>query len=683
MEKKKIYVSDCPDLLLEWDYEKNEGLFYPDKVSVGSESYKIHWKCMTCGHRWEAPAYRRYHRKSSCPKCAKKKSRLKIGENDLASQYPDLLKEWDYEKNAGMYIPEEVAVGNARSMINWKCSVCGFGWATTAYSRTHQKSGCPMCVSKKMSEQNRVRQYDADKNLVAIYPDIAKEWHPIKNLPRVLDEIMPGCNDKVWWLCSTCGTEYNMAVCNRTGNKHGGCPTCNKHMHTSFPEQAIFFYIKQIFHNAQSGFTDFFEKQMELDIFIPELMTGIEYDGCFWHTNAVIERNKKKYSVCQKKKITLVRVKEDYKRHEICKDDCDVVIIRDDNTDDGLKKTIISLFNALGKTFAPDIDIARDRNEIKSNYITSFREKSLLERFPNIASEWHPVKNGNLMPDMVMPASAEKVWWLCPKCGQSYQASPAKRTRKEASACPVCVRKKIVSGVNDLAHLYPEIAMEWHPHLNGELLAANVAPNYSKKVWWRCDTCGYEFQMTPNKRVSAKQGCKYCAKRRTSEAYHKRSLNSGMNTVAEQRPDLLLEWDYEKNATICEPNDITIGNPKNVHWICSRCGYKWSASVYTRAKLGRGCQLCAAKANGEKTHSRMLRKGINDVASQRPDLLLEWDYERNTEICSPDDITVGSNKTVYWICSVCGYRWHATPYNRIHNGSGCRKCSRRKNKLER
>lgn len=678
--KDRTYVSDFPDLLLEWDYERNNGLFSPDKVASGSTTLSINWICKTCGHRWEAPPYRRTRRKSGCPKCAKKLSRLKKGKNDLASQRPDLLNEWDYEANDGKFSPDEIAIGSTSQLVNWKCSACGHKWQTTVYSRAKLNSGCPACESLRQSERNRVRQFDEEKSLVALYPEIAAEWHPTKNLPLDVFKVMPGCNDKVWWLCDICGTEYPAAVCNRTGYKHTGCPTCNKHMHTSFPEQAVFYYVQKLYPNTQSSYTDTFDNQMELDIYIPDIKTGIEYDGCFWHSSSVIERNRKKHSICQENDILLIRVKENYGTYEMCIDDCDVSIIRDDNTDQGLEQTIRSVLNKLSET-SIDVNIARDRSKIKSNYITSFREKSLQTRFPDVAAEWHPELNGTLKPDMVMPASADKVWWLCPKCGQPYQASPSKRTRKEASACPVCARKRIVPGINDLATLRPDLAKEWHPTLNGELLPSAVAPNYSKKVWWVCVDCGNEFHVTPNKRISRNQGCDKCSMERRSEEQHKKSLQNGTNTVAALRPDLLKEWDYEQNEGLCTPDDVSAGNASiPIHWVCSVCGNKWQASAYVRVTRNHGCKVCARKRMGELYHSRAVKKGINDVASQRPDLLKEWDYEKNSSICTPDDITIGSNTRVHWTCSTCGYEWCTSPYNRIHNGSGCRRCSRKKKK---
>ncbi len=38
---------------------------------------------------------------------------------------------------------------------------------------------------------------------------------------------------------------------------------------------------------------------------------------------------------------------------------------------------------------------------------------SLAERFPEIAKEWHPYRNGNIAPDTINSGSKRFVWWQC------------------------------------------------------------------------------------------------------------------------------------------------------------------------------------------------------------------------------------------------------------------------------
>ena len=54
----------------------------------------INWKCKN-GHEWVTTLNNRA-RGSNCPYCS---GRYAIsGENDIATLFPELLKEWDYEK---------------------------------------------------------------------------------------------------------------------------------------------------------------------------------------------------------------------------------------------------------------------------------------------------------------------------------------------------------------------------------------------------------------------------------------------------------------------------------------------------------------------------------------------------------------------------------------------------------
>jgi hypothetical protein len=63
--------------------------------------------------------------------------------------------------------------------------------------------------------------------------------------------------------------------------------------------------------------------------------------------------------------------------------------------------------------------------------------KKFLSEYPELVSEWHPTKNGELKPEDFTFGSGEKVWWLCPK-GHSYDATIGNRTSKKGSGCPHC-----------------------------------------------------------------------------------------------------------------------------------------------------------------------------------------------------------------------------------------------------
>lgn len=65
-------------------------------------------------------------------------------------------------------------------------------------------------------------------NFLLLFPEIAAEWHPIKNNnQKPLEQFTSRSNIKVWWLCSKCGHEYLMSLDHRTGML-AGCSQCKK-----------------------------------------------------------------------------------------------------------------------------------------------------------------------------------------------------------------------------------------------------------------------------------------------------------------------------------------------------------------------------------------------------------------------------------------------------------------------
>lgn len=61
---------------------------------------------------------------------------------------------------------------------------------------------------------------------------------------------------------------------------------------------------------------------------------------------------------------------------------------------------------------------------------------------PHLANQWHPTKNGSLLPTMVSYASSKEVWWLCDECGHGgsyddWKTTISDRTRYN-TGCPYC-----------------------------------------------------------------------------------------------------------------------------------------------------------------------------------------------------------------------------------------------------
>ena len=71
-----------------------------------------------------------------------------------------------------------------------------------------------------MMEENKRKQTD----LAFLRPELAAQWHPVKNAPLLPSDVSIGSNKKVWWQCSE-GHEWLAKVSHRTGSG-SGCPYC-------------------------------------------------------------------------------------------------------------------------------------------------------------------------------------------------------------------------------------------------------------------------------------------------------------------------------------------------------------------------------------------------------------------------------------------------------------------------
>jgi hypothetical protein len=119
----------------------------------------------------------------------------------------------------------------------------------------------------------------------------------------------------------------------------------------------------------------------------------------------------------------------------------------------------------------------------------------LATKFPDIAKEWHPTKNGNITHHNVTFGSKKMVWWLCLKCKEYYKAIITNRTNLK-HGCPYCSGHKVCHW-NCLATKRPDIAKQWHPTKNGNLTPKDVTCNHIKnKIWWICSYCGKDTKLS-------------------------------------------------------------------------------------------------------------------------------------------------------------------------------------------
>lgn len=392
----------CPDI---------EALEEYVSIDIG-----IHCRCKVCGfdrysndELWKPTPHRLLSirgNSNGCPRCA----------GNLNKIHEDFIHE------LGLKNPNIEILGKytrAHDHIDCRCKICGYTWSPQAVSLINGV-GCPNCAGcAKRTHEEFVKEM-AEKNPT------------IKVLGKYINR-----NTGVYCECIVCGysKNYNGKLWEPTPDSllgGHGCPRCANELRTSFFEQAIYFYCRQV-TKAYNRYTDLGK---EIDVYLPELYAGIEYNGNYWHQGKEKE-DSEKIEYFSKKGIRILTVK-DGKDNSI---DNDIIIHKKcNNSSNTINFVVKKIFEILDLPMI-DINVEKDRIKIYEQFILMKKENSFAFKYPDKAREWDYEKNGNITPEMVSAGSNKKFWRICPECKNSYKIAPS--TWSVTCRCAECSKMKL------------------------------------------------------------------------------------------------------------------------------------------------------------------------------------------------------------------------------------------------
>lgn len=551
MEKK--YLIDNKELIKEWDWKENQKIGLNPKELFMQSNKKAYWICNN-GHKYKSSIAHRTNG-SKCPYCSNRK--LLRGYNDLATTNPDIVKEWDYEKNKNIY-PENFFSGSHQK-VWWKCKR-GHSWQVSINSKVKDKTGCPYCSNRKI-----LLGYN---DLVTINLKLSEEWDYEKNNGLTPQMFMIGSHQKVWWKCNK-GHSWQATIYSR---KSRGCPICRYEAQTSFNEQCIYFYLSKFFDDCETRKKI---NNIEIDIYIKSLNLGIEYDGENWHKD--IKKDMNKINTLKRLGISLINIREPNCPKLENKYIYQLNSLKETEMEDAINYIINLINDNYNMNLKINPNISKDRIAIMELYVNSEKELSLGIKNPELASEWNYEKNGKITPFDVKVNSMKRVWWKCIN-GHEWEASIAARNNVGTN-CPYCSNRKVLQGYNDLATIRPDLLKEWDYEKNNSLTPQMFTYGSNSKVWWKCDK-GHSWQASIYTRYS-NHSCPYCSNKKVLR---------GFNDFQTKYPQIAKEFDIEKNNMF--PCEISPFSNKKVWWKCSKCGYEWQYSIAHRSNGYGKCPNC-------------------------------------------------------------------------------------------
>ena len=392
---------------------------------------------------------------------------------------------------------------------------------------------------------------------------IDKEWHYDKNneLGIYPTDITQGSGKKVWWECSE-GHKYD-SVCYNRIRGNGYCPFCSGRrphkdncLQTMNPELAsqwhptrnILLTPNDITSNSNKKVWWECEKGHEWKSTCNNRMNG---NGCPYCSN---------HKVCNENCLETINPELSKQWHPTKNGELspkDVIAGSNKKAwwicENGHEwKASIYSRSSIQKHNCP---YCSNQKVCKDNCLSTTN--------PELARQWHPIRNGNLTPKDVIAGSKKKVWWICNK---NHEWKAAISDRGSGQNCPYCSNRSVCED-NCLATVNPELVRQWHPTKNGSLTPHDVTSGSGKKAWWICNE-NHEWFADVNSRNKG-SGCPECAI---------------INKNGSNNPN------YNPNLT---DEERLIG--RNLP------GYSgWRNSVYTRDDYT--CQVCYVKGNSINAH---------------------------------------------------------------------------------
>lgn len=134
-------------------------------------------------------------------------------------------------------------------------------------------------------------------------------------------------------------------------------------------------------------------------------------------------------------------------------------------------------------------------------------------------------------------------------------------------------------------------------------------------------------------------------------------------SLGDVAPKVASQWHPWLNGHLT-PFDLKPYSTRKVWWL-GACQHSWWAAISARTSTGTRCPVCAGK---------MVLIGVNDLATTHPAVASEWHPERNGEL-TPQRVSRGSTKKVWWFRPKCGHEWEATVLSRVSQRQGCAVCA--------
>lgn len=317
---------------------------------------------------------------------------------------------------------------------------------------------------------------------------------------------------------------------------------------------------------------------------------------------------------------------------------------------------------------------------------------SLQAKYPEIAKQWHPTKNGDITPNQITACSGDAHWWLCPKkcpqgCEHAYKMIVGNKIKGQG--CPFtgcCASSKQFCIHTSLETTHTEIAKYWDKEKNkniygNPLLPQDVTYGTNYMAHWKCpkkcpEGCSHTWEATVASTVIPKECdvCLFCSGQKICPHVSLQYIY----------PLIAAEWhptkNIDKNGAPITTDQVFPMSGKKAWWLCSNscshgCAHEYEMIIANRTDKNQSCPFSGCCLTAPKkccVHT--------SLAWLHPEIASQWHPTKNTT--TPDAVLPFSNESAWWVCNkdLTHDSWEAIISDR--HETGCPKCSDFKSEIE-
>ena len=278
----------------------------------------------------------------------------------------------------------------------------------------------------------------------------------------------------------------------------------------------------------------------------------------------------------------------------------------------------------------------------------------------HLMDEWDYEKNEKLGldPKTLSIGSNKLSYWICTRnlnliCKKEcVHQWPSAICNRKKTGCPFCSKRQCCIH-NSIYTTHSQLMIEWDYEKNEKIGLDPKTLSYGSGIGchWKCRN-GHEKFCAIQNRTDGNYHCKICSDLLRGVCH----IDLSIYTTHYNK---LAEWDYEKNEKLgLDPKVLSYGSGELVNWICKNGHEKFQR---VQSRILNNCGDCYSLCDIE-----------DSIHTTHPQLILEWDYEKN--VLDPTKTRSGSHSPAYWICKKCDCKWSAIINSRALNGNGCSKC---------